>query len=99
MGIFSYNRKEPPLKMKERIHMEYDKEKVDEIVLALLFLTSSPSESGTKAWKGLDWEVMNRLFEKGYISNPIGKAPTVTLSEEGAKLSKELFVKNFGIND
>jgi hypothetical protein len=79
--------------------MEYDKEKVDEIVLALLFLTSSREASVTRAWKGLDWEAMNRLYEKGYISNPIGKAPTVILSEEGAQLSKELFVKNFGIHE
>lgn len=79
--------------------MEYDKEKVDEVVLALLFLTSSRDASGTRAWKGLDWEVMNRLYEKGYISNPIGKAPTVILSEEGAKLLKELFLKNFGIKE
>lgn len=79
--------------------MEYDKEKVDEVVLALLFLTSSRGESGTRAWKGLDWEVMNRLYEKGYISNPIGKAPTVILSEEGTRLSKELFLKHFGVKE
>jgi hypothetical protein len=75
--------------------MEYDKNKVDEMILALLYLTSSHDEFATKAWKGLDWEAMNRLYAKGYISDPKAKTPTVLLSEAGAKLSKELFFKYF----
>ncbi len=27
-------------------------------------------EINMRAWKGFDWETMNRLHEKGYISNP-----------------------------
>lgn len=75
--------------------MEYDKEKVDEMVLALLYLTSSEDKYGTRAWKGQDWDTMDRLYTKGYISNPKSKALSVALSEEGAKLSKELFMKYF----
>jgi hypothetical protein len=33
--------------------------------------------------------------EKGYISDPATKAKSVALTEEGAKLSKELFEKFF----
>ena len=47
------------------------------------------------AWKGFDWETMNRLHEKGYISNPKSKAKSVTISEEGARLAEELFKMNF----
>jgi len=79
--------------------MEYDKEKVDDMVLALLYLTSSQDQYGTRAWKGLNWEVMDRLHEKGYISDPKDKGPTMTLSEEGARLSKELFLKHFGAKE
>jgi hypothetical protein len=79
--------------------MEYDKDKVDEMVLALLFLTSSHDKFGTRAWKGLDWEAMNRLHEKGYISNPKTKALSVALTDEGAKLSQELFLKYFGVKE
>jgi hypothetical protein len=50
--------------------MEYDKEKVDEMMLALLWLTMFDEGPGTRAWKGYDWEHMNRLHEKGYIDNP-----------------------------
>ena len=42
--------------MKEREAIEYDKDKVDEMVLALLYLTSSHYEYGTGTWKGMDWE-------------------------------------------
>ena len=79
--------------------MEYDQEKVDDMVLALLYLTSSQDQYGTRAWKGLNWEVMDRLHEKGYISDPKDKGPTMTLSEEGARLSKELFLKHFGVKE
>ena len=78
--------------------MEYDKNKVDEAVLALLFLTSfrHGKDELARAWKGHDWDALNRLHEKGYISNPKGKAKSIVLSEEGEKLSTELFKKYFG---
>ena len=76
--------------------MEYDKNKVDEMILALLYLTTFKDEFGFRAWKGSDWDSLDRLHEKGYIGNPKGKAKSVTLSEEGAQLSEELFKKHFG---
>lgn len=76
--------------------MEYDTDKVDEMVLALLYLTTFEDQFGLRAWKGMDWDAMNRLHEKGYIGNPKSKAKSVALSEKGAKLSEELFKKHFG---
>ena len=52
--------------------MEYDKDKVDETVLALLYLTIH--DQGTRAWKGMDWDAMDRLHDKGYIGDPKIKA-------------------------
>jgi hypothetical protein len=78
--------------------MEYDTDKVDEMVMALLYLTSSHDQYATRSWKGMDWEAMNRLYEKGYISDPKGKALSVVLTETGEKLSKELFFKHFGVS-
>lgn len=75
--------------------MDYDRDKVDEMMLALLFLTSSQDKYGTRAWKGLDWETLDRLHNRGWIGDPRLKTPTVELSEEGAKLSKEWFQKYF----
>jgi hypothetical protein len=79
--------------------MEYNKDKVDEMVLALLYLTSSHDQFGTRAWKGLDWEAMDRLYQKGYIGNPKGKSASVILTETGEKLSKELFFRYFNAKE
>lgn len=40
---------------------------------------------------------MDRLHEKGYISDPRGKAKSVTMTEEGAKLSEAFFFMHFGL--
>lgn len=75
--------------------MEYDKGKVDEMVLALLSLTMFEDRSGLRAWKGHDWDALDRLHEKGYISDPRSKAKSVVMTEEGAKRARELFEKHF----
>ena len=76
--------------------MEYDKERVDDITLALLYLVMhNEEESGARAWKGFDWDTMDRLHEKGFIGNPINKARSVSVSREGCKRAKELFEKHF----
>ncbi|NKK98386.1 hypothetical protein GFM02_08890 [Rhizobium leguminosarum bv. viciae] len=68
--------------------MEIDEEKIDDAVLALLWLTL---HDGDRAWKGFDWGVMDRLHQKGLIANPAGKAKSVVLSDEGLRRSEELF--------
>jgi Domain of unknown function (DUF6429) len=73
--------------------MEYDEDKVDEMVLALLFLTL---HDNYRAWKGHDWGAMERLHNKGMIDNPVGKAKSVVLTDEGLQRSRELFIKHFG---
>jgi hypothetical protein len=77
--------------------MDIDQEKVEQTVLALLYLTSFKDRLGLRAWKGHDLQVMNSLHEKGYISNPATKAKSVAFTEEGAQLSKELFEKLFAM--
>jgi Domain of unknown function (DUF6429) len=73
--------------------MNYDAGKVDEAVLALLYLTL---HDGARAWKSFDWEAMNRLYEKGYISNPVGKAKSVVFTEEGLREAERLFQQLLG---
>ncbi len=73
--------------------MDYDPEKVDEAVLALLLLGR---HDGVRAWKGFDWDAMDRLHAKGFIGNPAGKAKSVVLTQEGLKRSEALFAKLFG---
>lgn len=72
--------------------MEVDEEKIDEAALALLYLTIHDEH---RAWKGMDFEVMNRLHEKGYIDDPVNKTKSVWLTNEGLTKSKLLFEKLF----
>jgi hypothetical protein len=76
--------------------MEIDSDKIDDTVLALLYLTSFTEHSVTRAWKGQNWDTMNRLYEKGMIGDPKNTAKSVILTAEGAKQSDELFHKLFG---
>ena len=71
--------------------MEPDNDKIDETVLALLFLKSFGDGLGQRAWKGHDWDALDRLHQKGLISDPKGKAKSVVFTEEGLAKSEELF--------
>lgn len=75
--------------------MKYNNEKIDSAVLALLFLTSFEEHGVRRAWKGHDWEVLDRLHSKGLIMDPKNKNKSVVLTEEGSKLSEEYFSKLF----
>lgn len=74
----------------------FDRNKVDEVVLALMQLTLHDSY---RAWKGFDWDTLDRLCEKKFIENPKGKAKSVVLTQEGLAESAQLFQKYFGIPD
>jgi len=77
----------------------YDTDKVDEMALALMYLSSLREKEGVRAWKSIPWEITDRLFEKGWISDPMRKAKSVWLMNEGARLSEELFQKHFALAD
>ena len=76
--------------------MSYDKDRVDDLVLALLHLTSFTERGVTRAWKSHSWDALDRLHEKGFISDPKSKSKSVLLSEQGVEKSKELFAKLCG---
>jgi hypothetical protein len=77
--------------------MDVDAEKVQQAVLALLHLNTFDEKSGKRAWKALPWSVMDQLHDKGYISDPATRNKSVWLSDEGARLSQELFEKLFAV--
>ena len=65
-----------------------DWEKVDDAALALMCLTL---HDGGRAWKGLSWEVTDRLHEKGLIHDPRGKAKSVVLTDDGLDRAEAAF--------
>jgi hypothetical protein len=68
--------------------MEIDRDKIDEAVLALLWLTLHDERH---AWKGFDWDALERLHARGLIADPVNKAKSVILTDEGLRRSEELF--------
>ncbi|UYO52664.1 DUF6429 family protein [Rhodopseudomonas palustris] len=72
--------------------MEFDADKIDDARLALLYLTL---HDGTRAWKGHDWNTLDRLHDKGLIGNPAGKVQSVVFTDEGLTHAKELFETMF----
>lgn len=51
---------------------------------------------GGRVWKALDWNPMNVLYEKGWISVPVSKAKSVVPTEEGERLAAEFRERHFG---
>ena len=72
--------------------MALDTDRIDEAVLALLYLGLHDQY---RAWKGFDWDAMNRLHEKGMIADPVNKAKSVVFTTDGLLRSRELFDKMF----
>lgn len=75
---------------------DIDREKLLEVGLAMLYLTSWGDKHGARAWKGLNWDLMDALHEAGWISDPKGKAKSVVLTDEGRALAEKFFRKHFG---
>lgn len=72
-----------------------DTDRIDDAVLALLFLGAWKEKGfpdpALRAWKSFDWDAMNRLYQKGMIDDPVSKAKSVWLTDEGAKRAEALF--------
>src|ERR1700716_1248142 len=60
--------------------MKLNQQKVEEAVLAVLWLTL---HNDVEAWKTIDWDTMDRLHQKGFISDPTHRAKSVIFTEEG----------------
>lgn len=78
---------------------EIDKGRVDDAVLALMFLTlhGIDRDFGTaRAWKSFDWGALGRLHKQGWIHDPVGKAKSVILTAEGRRRGEDLFFRLFG---
>ncbi|POA32056.1 MULTISPECIES: DUF6429 family protein [unclassified Pseudomonas] len=74
--------------------MEYDDKLIEEAVLALL---ATFSFDNGNAWKGFDFETMNRLHEHGLISNPVNKNKSIWLTAEGLERVRQIADRLFGV--
>lgn len=76
---------------------EIDTDRIDEAVLALMFLTLHKDRDlePWRAWKSFDWDAMGRLHEKDLILDPVGKAKSVVLTGEGYQRCEEAYHRLF----
>jgi hypothetical protein len=75
-----------------------DTDRIDDAALALLLLgvcQKDPFSGALRTWKSFDWGVMNRLHEKGLIDDPVSKAKSVWLTEDGVKRAEAVFDELF----
>jgi hypothetical protein len=72
-----------------------DTDRIDDCVLALLLLGRHDAQ---RVWKSFDWDAMDRLHKKGLISDPVGRAKSVVLTNEGLEKAERLFRDLFETN-
>ena len=72
--------------------MELATDRIDDATLALLLVGL---HDGCRAWKSFDWSAMDRLHAKGLISDSVGKAKSVVLTDEGLKAARVIFERMF----
>lgn len=89
---------------------DYDAEKVDAAVLALLWLTArreaedpagalgpgEPAAEVWRAWEGFDGGALDRLHAAGLIHDPRSKARSVSLTSAGRARAEARFRDLFG---
>lgn len=74
---------------------DIDAEKLAEVALAILSLSAYQDGFGVRAWKGMDWDVMEMLHERGWIQDPKGKAKSVEVTEEGLEKAEVFLQRHF----
>jgi Domain of unknown function (DUF6429) len=72
--------------------MAIDPDRIDDSVLALLLLGR---HDGQRVWKSFDWDAMDRLHKWGLILDPVGRAKSVVLTNEGLERAEQLFEELF----
>lgn len=72
--------------------MDYDRDKIEEAILALL--GAFEFDNG-RVWKRYDFAVMDALHAKGLITDPRGRSESVHLTEEGIARAKAMAIRHF----
>jgi hypothetical protein len=83
-------RTEPPT-----ITVDWDAVDWDRVYEAALAIMLLGLHDGWRTWKGINWEVLNRLHERGLITDPKSRAKSIIFTEEGLELAQQLFERLF----
>jgi hypothetical protein len=69
-----------------------DDQRIVECSLAIIGLTLHEDD---RVWKGFDWDVLDEMYRKGWISDPVNKNKSVYLTKEGLKNVQKFQKKYF----
>ena len=73
-------------------------EQIKELTLLLLYLTSwtekEPYGEYQRAWKGYDFDILNKLQSENMIGGSTYKAKSTYITEKGIEKAKELMKKS-----
>jgi hypothetical protein len=72
--------------------VDFDERKIDEAVLALLYLTL---HDGNRAWKNIDFAALDRLQEQDFLSGTVTRAKSVVFTEKGLRAAELQAAKQF----
>jgi len=76
--------------------MDLDKDKIAEVAMGILALTMFKDGPVHRAWKGMDWDVLDDLFQRGWVFDPKGKTKSVVFTDEGKVLALEFMGRHLG---
>ena len=72
-----------------------NEDKLAKISLAILSVSMHGQDRVSRIWKALDWDIMDLLFEKGWISDTKSNAKSVVITEAGIRQAQETFTELF----
>ena len=75
---------------------DLDHDTLCEAALAILGLTMFTDHGEPRAWKGMDWDLLDALYARRWIENPKGKTKSVAITNDGARLAGEFLMRHFG---
>ena len=75
---------------------DLNQDKLSEAALAILGLNAFRKNQVVRAWKGMDWDLLDVLYQKGWIADPKGKARSVVFTDEGTRLAQDFLTRHFG---
>ena len=81
------------------VRMDADRvdRRIDEAMLALLYLGifERYPVGGARTWKSFDWTAMDRLHDKGLISDPVSEAKSVILTDAAMREDEAAYRRLF----
>jgi hypothetical protein len=76
--------------------VRFDPEKIDEAVMAVVYLTAFTDRGTTRAWKTVAWDVMDRLRLKGFIEDSKAHARSIRFTTAGIARAESAAARLFG---